>query len=195
MMKTMRNYLIMAAILIAASMTFIACGGDDDDSSSNSTNIVTAGTTNYDITSAYAIYGVTSGGYLVTINFLGKGLTYSQSSNLSGTGPRLLFNIIIPSTDTSALTVLTPGTYEIKDGFWYSSYSPDSYAYSITDTTLHETWNNTPTRVINAKLTGTVTIAKNNDTYTISMTGSYNSTSIKVNYMGAVNINQITTYK
>jgi hypothetical protein len=189
-MKTMKNYFVMAAILLAAGLAFTACGGSDDDNGSGSSkNIITAGTTDYEIVAMEAIpHSVSGNDYLITFGIFGKGLTYNNSTyELTGKGPLLSFQIKMTSVD--GVTTLVPGTYDALHVVWRENYAPSSSSYFKNGSMLDGNWNTAFTRS-SPILTvgGTVTIAKSGDTYTITFTGSYDGTDLKSTYKGKVTI-------
>jgi hypothetical protein len=170
-MKTMRNYMMMAALLLAASMAFTACGGSDDDNDnggSSAKNVITIGTTDYDILTTYAYHPVSRPNN-VYLAFLGNGLTYDATKYIpSGKGPYLAFQIYMTSTDN--WTSLVPGKYTLINGLCASDYSASTPSYG------------------DYSLSGEVTIAKSGTLYTITFTGSYNGANIKATYKGGMPI-------
>jgi hypothetical protein len=167
--KAIIKYILMVVVLFSVSTVMTACGGDDNDENTESVkNTITAGTANYEVSSVNASYYENSGKYKVLFEILCKGLTYNpDADNISGTGAYLAFEIAITSSD--GVKTLTPGTYTVVGyaGVWLPAYSRA-----------------TTSSVLN----GTVTISKNNDSYTLIYTGYYGETQLSLTYKGKVNI-------
>jgi hypothetical protein len=169
-MRYLKNYLLMAVIMLTASVAFTACGGDDNDDSGNAKNIMKVNNTYYKITTVAIFSEIFANNSVAVLCFLGKGLTYNASEDeFSGKGPVLELG---PMASDNPMSTLTSGSFaSLVGGTWCPIFDSDN-----------ESDENNETR----EVTGNINISKNGGIYTITFTGKVGSDDVKLNYKGKV---------